>query len=193
LVTGESSNKPSLAPLLPVKLSTMLSLLNPLFWFARKLSCVAVLTLSSSSCVLSWWFSPLVLSLTSCLPLRPPLSNRSAAGDSGEKLGKLVSDLSLGARLLAELDGCDRRLRAREARTVALRRELMDVLLCCETDRCSSAVDSMTCSLCLGRPVVSMEMEMGFVSCSNTGFWIVGRGQRCRKVSCLGKRAKSKT
>jgi hypothetical protein len=53
-------------------------------------------------------------------------SNRSVTGDSGEKLGKLVRDLSLGATLLAELLGWLRRLRALEARTVVLRWEVMD-------------------------------------------------------------------
>jgi hypothetical protein len=68
-------------------------------------------------------------------------SKRSLLGVSGEKLGKLVSDLSLAATLLAELPAWLRRLRPRGPRTVALRllRELRwdasEVLLCWETDR----------------------------------------------------------
>lgn len=48
-------------------------------------------------------------------------SKRSAFWLSGEKLGKLVRDLSLAAMLLAELLGWLAKLRPRVPRSVALR------------------------------------------------------------------------
>lgn len=68
-------------------------------------------------------------------------SKRSAAWLSGEKLGKLVSDLSLGATLLEELLGWLRRFRLRGALRVVLRLlrllwcERREVVLCWETER----------------------------------------------------------
>jgi hypothetical protein len=51
-------------------------------------------------------------------------------GLSGEKLGKLVRDLSLVAILLAELLGWLTNLRDLGARTVALRKDRVEAALC---------------------------------------------------------------
>lgn len=65
---------------------------------------------------------------------------RSSRGDSGEKDGKLVSDLSSDAAVIsddAELDGCDESLRCR-LRTVD-RCDFVDTADCCDTERSSGA------------------------------------------------------
>lgn len=66
----------------------------------------------------------------------------SPLGESGEKEGKLVSDLSSEAAMeLAELEGWELSF-DRLARTVCERPLLMDVALCCETERSRGRVGS---------------------------------------------------
>ena len=63
---------------------------------------------------------------------------RGTEAASGEKLGKLVSDLSLGATLLDALDGWLASFLGRP-RTVPLRFDRAEAELCCDIDRSSLA------------------------------------------------------
>lgn len=104
--------------------------------------------------------------------------NRLELVPSGEKLGKLVRDLSLGAMLLAELLVWLVNLRERLARR-ALRWDRADETLCCEMERSSgceeeeaaaaaavsAAVAAMAHALCFedGKVVLRSLRFRGFI------------------------------